>query len=167
MIRRIIIKKESFKFAAAHMTLFDDGTKEALHGHNYTTELTLEFTPAAKAPMIPFSVLKAPLKAVCDAWDEKVLLPANSKFLKIKKRDVKETEFLLCGCRYVLPSNEIVFLPVDNVTAESLAEQVCKEYLKRFKKGFLEKAFRRVQVRVDESPGQGASYSLEIASRSR
>ena len=31
----IRIRKEALKFAASHMTVFPDGTKEALHGHNY------------------------------------------------------------------------------------------------------------------------------------
>jgi 6-pyruvoyltetrahydropterin/6-carboxytetrahydropterin synthase len=42
MKTQIHIRKENIKFSSAHMTVFPDGTKEALHGHNYQVELTLE-----------------------------------------------------------------------------------------------------------------------------
>lgn len=161
-IRRVHLRKEAFKFASAHMTIFEDGTKEALHGHNYTVELTFEFispTPGKPLAMIPFSILKKPIKLICDAWDEKVLLATDSAFFKLKKKTEKESEFLVCDRRYVLPTDEVVFLSTDNITAEALAEEFCSQYLAQFKKGFLEKFFQSIQVRVDESPGQGASYT--------
>ena len=39
---RLHIRKEALKFSAAHMTVFPDGTKESLHGHNYRTKALIE-----------------------------------------------------------------------------------------------------------------------------
>ena len=161
--RRIHIRKESFKFASAHMTLFEDGTKEPLHGHNYGVELSFEFRPQSSAlPLIPFSKLKGPMTDLCKSWDEKVFLPSKSKEFSIRKKSRDETDFILCKKRYVLPTEEIVFLELENITAESLAEELCKTYLKRFSMSFLKNAFSAIQVRVDESPGQGASCTVNF-----
>ena len=42
MKHRIVIAREQYKFSCAHMTVFPDGTKERLHGHNYTIAVALE-----------------------------------------------------------------------------------------------------------------------------
>jgi hypothetical protein len=53
---RIYIRKEALKFSAAHMTVFPDGTKERLHGHNYRTEVILdqELTQEVEPPKRDF-----------------------------------------------------------------------------------------------------------------
>lgn len=163
-IRRVHIRKEAFKFASAHMTVFEDGTKEALHGHNYTVELSLEFHPVEPMPVIPFSVLKKPMTQLCALWDEKVLLAVRSSFFKMTRKSTREVEFTLCKRRYVLPREEVVLLEVENITSEALAEELCRQYRARFPKDFLEKYFRSVQIRVDESPGQGASFTVNFPS---
>ena len=38
----IDIRKEYFKFSAAHFLIFPDGTAERLHGHNYRVEVTVQ-----------------------------------------------------------------------------------------------------------------------------
>ena len=43
----IRIRKDSLKFAASHMTVFPDGTKESLHGHNYVPSLTVRVRDAS------------------------------------------------------------------------------------------------------------------------
>ena len=42
MTHRIRIARAEHKFSCAHMTVFADGTKERLHGHNYTIALGVE-----------------------------------------------------------------------------------------------------------------------------
>ena len=98
--RRIHIRKEAYKFAAAHMTVLPDGSKEALHGHNYTTELSVDCVVAENLArtqaedFIPFKIFKKGLKQICDEWDEKVLLPAECRHLKFLSQGKKELEFL-------------------------------------------------------------------------
>src|SRR5690606_22717633 len=104
---KIQIRKEALKFSAAHMTVFADGTKENLHGHNYRTVVKLEFDRFSLEEMLPFSEIKAVMRTVCKEWDEKVLLAANCPFGKILRQTEREIETQICGKRYVFPADEV------------------------------------------------------------
>ena len=54
---RIFVGKDVHKFSAAHMTVFRDGTKERLHGHDYRTEVAIEFRGASLAEIDRKSVV--------------------------------------------------------------------------------------------------------------
>ena len=162
--RRIHVRKEQFKFAAAHMTVFPDGSKESLHGHNYTVELTVDLAHSSSSSdeWILFSDLKAPLLKICQSWDEHVLLPLQCKYLKVQSAPAEfknSLDFILCGKRYILPADEVVGLNVTNVTVETLAEEFCRQYVELLtaEKSILAK-IRALVIRIDESPGQGASF---------
>lgn len=161
---RIRIRKEALKFSAAHMTVFRDGTKERLHGHNYRTELGVEFSDFAPdhslETMVSFSEFKSILKNLCGAWDEKVLLPAKCPFLKIISKSVSSAEIELCGKRYVFPADEVEFLPVDNITTETLARILSDAFVAALPKEMIQKGrITRIDMTVDETEGQGATYS--------
>ena len=47
---RISIAREQYKFSCAHMTVFADGTKERLHGHNYTIARRRSRSTASSSP---------------------------------------------------------------------------------------------------------------------
>jgi 6-pyruvoyltetrahydropterin/6-carboxytetrahydropterin synthase len=155
----VSIRKEAFKFSSAHMTVFPDGTKEALHGHNYSTEVSLDLRDISLKNLISFSYFKKAIREICDDWDEKVLLPANCPFLNFITQNEVELEFILCGKRYVLPREEVVLLPMDNITAETLSKEFCLRLLQKLSKPVLAEALLGVRVRIDESPGQGATYA--------
>lgn len=155
---RVHIRKEALKFSSAHMTVFADGTKEALHGHNYRTRLTADFDSASLDRLVPFRELKDALKVVCREWDEKVLLAARCPKFKIVTEGAAEIEFTLCGKRYVLPRDEVVLLPVDNVITETLSELVCRRVVGALGPKLAGAGVRCLEVRVEEMLGQGASY---------
>jgi 6-pyruvoyltetrahydropterin/6-carboxytetrahydropterin synthase len=151
------IKKEALKFASAHMTVFPDGTKERLHGHNYRTQVSIDLKTIELANMLPFSTVKAAMKKICDEWDEKVLLARLCPFFKLTSSDARETEFVLCGKRYVLPTDEIVFIDRDNITTETLSAEFCSRLLGLLDARALE-SVAGIEVRIEEMLGQGASY---------
>jgi 6-pyruvoyltetrahydropterin/6-carboxytetrahydropterin synthase len=153
---RAHIRKEALKFASAHMTVFPDGTKEALHGHNYRTEVSVDLRSIALDQMISFSVFKAAMKQICDAWDEKVLLAKNCPFFKVIASSPKELEFTLCGKRYVLPADEVVLIERDNITSETLSAEFCQQLLKKLGPK-VTAAILGLEVRIEEMTGQGAS----------
>lgn len=133
------------------MTVFEDGTKENLHGHNYTTELTIEATQ-----LVPFSVYKEALSKVTDAWDEKVLLASGNKHFKILGEGKGGLSFSLCKKNYLIPADEVVLLEVDNVTSESISQIGLETFLAALPVK-VKKLLRRVSLRIEETPGQGAS----------
>jgi len=142
------------------MTVFADGTKERLHGHNYTVAIALEVAGADLPAMIPFAPIKAAIAELCAAWKERVLLAARNPWFELV-RDGDELEFRLCGARYVLPRGDALLLPIDNVSVEALAAHVAALLRDRIAALALPQAVA-LEVTVEESPGQGASCALAL-----
>ena len=159
MKHRIVIAREQYKFSCAHMTVFADGSKERLHGHNYTIAVAVQVDRTDLASMIPFAPIKAALAQLCAEWKEHLLLPAINPFLEIV-RDDHELEIKLCGERYVLPRGDALLLPIDNVSVEALATYVASLLAKL--PALAVPYVHALEVTVEESPGQGASCELSL-----
>jgi 6-pyruvoyltetrahydropterin/6-carboxytetrahydropterin synthase len=153
----IRIRKEALKFSSSHMTVFPDGTKESFHGHFFMPTVSIQTSNADFEAMIPFSLVKQEMKRISDEWDEKLLIGTRNPFFKEVSRGQSEVEFYLCGKRYLLPADEVVFLDCDNVTCEQLA----RIYYERLASaGVMKFPFVvSLSVLIEESPGQGASYT--------
>jgi len=154
----IRIRKEALKFAAAHMTVFPDGTKEALHGHQYQPTLTLGIKDASFESMLPFSDLKSAMKKIAALWDEKVLLATENPHYQKLRQTKSSLEFTLCKKHYVLPRDEVVLLKTDNITCERLAHAYFEFLNSELEDVFAEENVLYVNVYIEESPGQGAAY---------
>lgn len=118
---KIHIRKDNLKFSAAHMTVFPDGSKEGLHGHNYEVGLEVELTEPAFSHMLTYEAFKQALRPICSAWDEKVLVASRNPWFEALPTIQAEYAFRLCGKRYLLPMDEVVVLEADNITVENLA----------------------------------------------
>jgi 6-pyruvoyltetrahydropterin/6-carboxytetrahydropterin synthase len=108
--------------------------------------------------MIPFAPIKAALAELCAAWKEHVLVATKNPFLEIV-RDEAELEFTLCGDRYVMPRQDALLLPIDNISVEALAAHIATLLAARLGAPPHAKA---LAVTVEESPGQGASATIEL-----
>jgi 6-pyruvoyltetrahydropterin/6-carboxytetrahydropterin synthase len=139
------------------MTVFPNGTKESLHGHNYTTEVTLVLKDISFKKMIPFNEIKVLIKEICEAWDEKVLLPKKCPFFKLKTLGKHEVDFFLCQSHYVLPKDEVVLLDLDNISTETLAQAACSKLVSKLASRTSLNLVEQIKFRIEESPGQGAS----------
>jgi 6-pyruvoyltetrahydropterin/6-carboxytetrahydropterin synthase len=160
---RILIARAEHKFSVAHMTVFPDGTKERLHGHNYTVSVAIEVDRIDLAAMIPFASIKAAIGALCRGWKERVLVAARNPHLVIV-HDSHEFELTLCGERYVFPRGDVLLLPIDNISVEALAAYVAQ--LLRAELAVLDAPHARaLEVTIEESPGQGASCTLALDTR--
>ena len=159
---RITIARPQYKFSCAHMTVFADGKKERLHGHNYTVAVALDVASVELAAMIPFAGIKASLEALCQGWKEHLLLPERCPFLKILRDEGAggELELTLCGKRYVVPREDALLLPVDNVSVEALAAHIAALLGEQI--GKLSPNVLALEVTIEEVPGQGASCSLPL-----
>jgi 6-pyruvoyltetrahydropterin/6-carboxytetrahydropterin synthase len=156
----IRIAREQHKFSCAHMTVFPDGTKERLHGHNYTIAIGLEVDTIALSAMLPFAPIKQALAEICAEYKERVLLAELNPHFKIV-RDDGELEFTLCGERYVLPRGDVLLLPIDNVSVERLAAYIAVVLEKKLPI-LASPPVRTLEVTVEESPGQGSTAILEL-----
>jgi 6-pyruvoyltetrahydropterin/6-carboxytetrahydropterin synthase len=143
------------------MTVFPDGTKESLHGHNYYVEVVFVLDAGSSGKMIPFSVLKTAIEALCEAWDEKVLLAEKNPLFEIKTQTKSELEFILCKKRYVLPKDEVVLLNLENITIEALSAEFGKELLSRLGKI---KEITSIETTIEETRGQSVTSVVNSSS---
>jgi 6-pyruvoyltetrahydropterin/6-carboxytetrahydropterin synthase len=157
---RIRIARAEHKFSCAHMTVFADGTKERLHGHNYTVAVSIEVDRISLDAMVPFAPIKAAIAELCRAWKERVLLAERNPFFAIVRDDERELEVTLCGERYVMPRHDALLLPVDNISVEALAAHVAAVLRDRIAHATPHAV--ALEVTVEESPGQGASCTVSL-----
>ena len=155
---RIVVGKDRHRFSCAHMTVFPDGTKERLHGHNFQVTAALDLHDVSFARFLDFARVKSALDRLCEAWDERLLIAERSPFLEIVRRDAEEIELRLCGRRYVLPADEVALLPVENVVVEALAEELAMRLVAELGGALKPEVVAGIDVSVSESPGQGASF---------
>lgn len=155
MKHRIYVGKDVHKFSSAHMTVFPDGTKERLHGHNFQVSVAVELRDL---PFLDFAILKRALADQCAAWTERLLLPGRSPHLTIHADGPQALDFTLCGKRYVVPREDAVLLPLDNVVVETLAMEFTHQLVPRLQGQISPATVTALEVTVTESEGQGGVY---------
>ena len=154
--------RELFKFSCAHMTVFPDGRKERLHGHNYTMAIAVDLADASFERMVDFAAVKEVGRSLARRLRERLLLAENNPYLVVDRDDggddrSGEIEFRLAGKRYVLPREDVLLLPIDNVSTEALAGYASAVLADALMASLPPGAAAGVEVSVEESPGQGAS----------
>jgi 6-pyruvoyltetrahydropterin/6-carboxytetrahydropterin synthase len=137
--------------------IFENGTREPLHGHNYRVQVKGEAPDLAGDMVFDFLDIKPIVREVCDSLDHKLLIPKDCKHLKIfteKKNYVIETPD---ESVFSVPQSDVLLLPILNTSAERLAVYICHEIRARVlqKFGF---SFNSLEVEVEETPGQSAVY---------
>jgi 6-pyruvoyltetrahydropterin/6-carboxytetrahydropterin synthase len=160
---RIHVKRDRFKFSCAHMTVFPDGSKERLHGHNYYLSLTIELDSIEFKAMIDFGPVKEALAELCASWKERTLLATENPFFEIVEDNDVEIEFLLCKQRYVLPRGDVLLLPIDNLAVEPLSEFACDRLVETLREQLKAPCVRAIEVTIEENPGQGATTRRELS----
>ncbi|HXV43177.1 MAG TPA: 6-carboxytetrahydropterin synthase [Anaerolineae bacterium] len=156
----IHIEKDYLGFCAAHFITYDGHLCEALHGHNFAVRLNLEGPLDENYYVLDFIRTKKMLKSVCDELDHRVLLPTESKLVKVEQQE-DSIGATYGQRRYLFPREDVVLLPIPNVTSEMLAYHICtrmKETLHQA--GVTHLSF--IEVEVKESLVQGAIYREEF-----
>ncbi|MGK0222255.1 MAG: 6-pyruvoyltetrahydropterin/6-carboxytetrahydropterin synthase [Limisphaerales bacterium] len=118
---RIEINKEYLHFAAAHFTIFDESTRENLHGHNFQVALNATAEIGDDGLTFDYNILKHALKSLCDELDEQVLMPTQSPHLNIHHGD--DYVFVeYADERIPFLERDLTLLPLRNITVEELAQ---------------------------------------------
>src|SRR3990172_1631523 len=97
------------------------GDCEPLHGHSYEVRAELEGSLTDDSWVADFVELKSMLVRICGELDHRFLLQRESLALSILQTDEAWEVRTNNGTQYVLPTSDVVVLPVDNSTAERLA----------------------------------------------
>jgi 6-pyruvoyltetrahydropterin/6-carboxytetrahydropterin synthase len=156
---RVRVERNRLKFAAAHMATYG-GKLEPLHGHNYAVTIEVEGTLTDDAWVCDFSTLKSAGKALCDELDHKFLLQRDSRELQIDEGMSNwKVRFLERG--FVFPKADVLALPIDNTTAERLAEW----FVARLRDDLTARGatnLTSITVGVEEAPGQSGWASERV-----
>jgi 6-pyruvoyltetrahydropterin/6-carboxytetrahydropterin synthase len=156
---KIRLDGQSLRFAAGHFATVD-GELEPLHGHNYRLTVEIVGSLTDQSWVLDFGRGKRVVRAICDELDHKFLLQARSSLVQIDNDGVAWT-VIFDERRYVMPVGDVVALPIDNTTAERLAEW----FSGRIKDALVAAGHSnvlRLTVAVEEAPGQSAWFSLDL-----
>lgn len=157
--RHVTVERLRLKFAAAHMaTLGND--LEPLHGHNYLVRCRVDGALTDDRWVIDFSVLKGYVREVCDFLDHHFLLQERSSLLDIA-RDGDAWTVGFRGRAYRFPAEDVRALPIENTTAELLAEYIAEQVAGRLKAAG-HSNITRLAVEVEEMPGQAGGYARDL-----
>jgi len=146
------------QFVAGHMATFG-GTAEPLHGHNYEVSCEATGTLTEDAWVVDFIALKDILASLTSQLDHRFMLQTQSRVLHIDESDSRAWKIESpSGASYVFPRSDVVALPVDNSTAERLAEWFAEgvwSALQQRGAGNLSS----LTITVNEGPVQTASFT--------
>ncbi len=153
----IKVYKQYFNFASSHFLIFDDGTREPLHGHNYRVMIKGD-APKLEADMVfDFLDIKPIVREVCDSLDHKLLLPGENLDLEIQTQANNYLVKTPDNSNFSFPVQDVLILPIKNTSAERLAIYISAEIRKITQEKF-QFSFETLEVEVEETPGQSAIY---------
>jgi len=155
---RVQVSKDYLVFASAHFITFRGHQCETLHGHNYRVGVAVEGTVDAECLFVlDFSVLKQITRRLVDEIDHKVLLPTLNPKLAYREEGDRLAVDYFGEPTYVFPKRDCALLPIQNSTAEMLAQYLgtrVREQLMR--DGYTH--LTRLEFEVEENYGQSATY---------
>jgi 6-pyruvoyltetrahydropterin/6-carboxytetrahydropterin synthase len=159
VLRRVKVEGGNLNFSAAHFITFG-GKCERLHGHNYGVLVEMEGTLNEDKLIFDFTIIKKLTREICQRLNHRFLLPMHNPHLELKELS-GEWEVRFGERRYIFPRSDVVELPIDNSTAERLAEYICSE-LRSALANYSIVNVQSIMVGVEEAPTQMAYYRVQM-----
>jgi 6-pyruvoyltetrahydropterin/6-carboxytetrahydropterin synthase len=131
-----------------------------LHGHTYAVSVRIEGEQKGEF-IIDFETVKGIVNRICDKLDHRVLIAEKDRRLLITKNDSVSIEIIESKKKYVLPFEDIMFLPTKSVSAEDLCKYFSLNLANALELGKADN-ITKIHVRVDEGIGQGAGCEHEM-----
>jgi 6-pyruvoyltetrahydropterin/6-carboxytetrahydropterin synthase len=159
---RVQVSKDYLVFASAHFITFRGHQCESLHGHNYRVGVMVEGDVDAECLFVlDFSVLKRIVRSLADEIDHKVLLPTeNPKLVYRTEGEMLHVDYF-GKPTYVFPRSDCALLPIQNSTAEMLAQYLAR----RLRDELAQEGHTHLtllELEVEESFGQSATYRTSL-----
>lgn len=150
----IRIDKEDIKFSAGHFTLFADGARERLHGHNFNVAAIISTRVTAHGMAFDYNIIKCALRALCEELDEYVLIPTLAPSLAIST--VGRSVVIVFGeDEFRLPADDVRLLPIRNTTVEELAAYLLSRLVAQ-EAWSARWGVTEIALEVSSGPGQSA-----------
>ncbi len=109
--------------------------------------------------IIDFELLKEMIAQICSRFDHHIMIAENDPRLHITKNN-GSVVINIGEKTYQLPIEDIVFIPIDSTSAESLCVYVAGELARMIKTS--DHHISRLEVRIDEGIGQGAGCTMDL-----
>ncbi len=151
------ISKDNFKFSASHFAIFGPYCGELMHGHNYYVSVKLETheLDPTLGLAVEFNEIKPLIKAACEEWDECILFPNKSPYLKIEL--IEDSYKVVFNKKtYVLPKEDVNLIEALNISVEELSKLMWIKLVTAFKKY---DRIKKVYVTIEETRGQKGTYT--------
>ena len=139
-------------FSSAHFLVSDEFGVEAIHGHNFGVEVTIEQSINPDGIVIDFVKLRQLCIKVVMDLDHKLLLPTRNPDLTIEK-DGDKYSISAEDLSLTLKESVVCELPFVNVSAELLAEFIGQSILEKLRQINLVNKSGVMKVKVTEEPG--------------
>lgn len=155
---RVQVSKDYLVFASAHFITFRGHQCETLHGHNYRVGVAVEGEVDAEAFFVlDFSILKQVTRRFVDEIDHKVLLPTQNPKLTYQETGDRLRVDYFGEPTYVFPLRDCALLPIQNSTAEMLAQYLGRQVREELvRSGYTHLSL--LELEVEENYGQSATY---------
>lgn len=160
VMRKVKIEGGYLRFSAAHFITFG-GKCERLHGHNYGVLVEVEGELGHDKLVFDFTILKRLTREICRRLNHHFLLPLHNPHMQLTLVEDTAWEIRFQEKRYLFPRVDVIELPIDNSTAERIAEYICSELLKALA-SYEISHLHTIMVGVEESATQMAYYRRAI-----
>lgn len=156
----IELSRRNLQFSAGHFTIFSATEREKLHGHNFQVHAALTTIIEDNGIRFDYRVYYKKLEALCRQLNLCFLLPSESSYLQItEENDYYYAHFNQEKIPFL--KNDVVILPVVNVTVEELSYWFVKQ-LTQDGEELLKNGIQEVTVKVFSSPGRSGSSSWKL-----
>lgn len=157
---KVVVEKGNLRFDCAHFITYG-GKCEHLHGHNYGVSVTVEGPLTADSYVVDFVDLKKIIRRVSETLDHRFLLPLKNPHLVLEQAN-EHWSIQFEGREYRFPARDVVPLPVDNITAERLAEYIWNEIVRELL-ALGNNHLDTISIGIEEAPGQSAYFSQGLS----
>jgi len=146
---KVIINESKVKFSACHF-LKEHFKCSRLHGHNFYVSVEISDSLDKNYFVVDFMELNEKLKLIVEPMDHYILIPTESKDIKIKEEE-DLVEIVTPTKKYVFPRSDVSYLPIQATTSELLAKYIHDKLKEIYKE-------KKLVVKVGESKSSMASY---------
>lgn len=156
------VTKDSLVFSAAHFITFNGDICERLHGHNWRVDVSVDGRLDENGYVFDFIALRDQCMALVQRLDHKVLLPQSHPMIKVvKSEDGREVTTTFEDRRWVFPVEDCEIMPLENTTAELIADWFAQQLTKSLKLADVP-TVQSLRVSIEENFGQWATVEISV-----
>lgn len=159
---RIRVDKQYFNFSCAHFLLFNDGSREPLHGHNYWAWVEVEGELGPAGYVLDYITFKPLFRELCNELDHKTLFPRRAEVLKITEQGANFHVRHDDGSEFSVPKRDTLLLDLPNTSTELLATYLAKRLYDALSERNEHRHLQAITVGVEEAPGQQGIFRLVL-----